>query len=362
MEDIQEIADDWAAQSAGWLAQFDAAKPTRKRREQEKSSLILTGHGLSIRVEKGTLLIRDGNTHYPAKNRTFRFFRGGIENPPRIILIDGSGEITLDAIDWLSEQDISLIRIKWNGALSSVITASGHAFDPEKVLWQRETRKDPKARVAFAHKLTLEKAKNTLATLENYVPHSAYWEKSRKNIEAHLIRLQENPPATLGDMLGAEGSIANDYFRAWRGLEIRWKNAARNPIPDDWRQYISRTALREEDPRNRNATHPVNAMLNYAYGMLCARKQIEAISEGYDPTYGIVHDRRRKDLGRTPSYALDLMEPDRPIVDRAILELIAENEFSPTDFAINAKGVCRLNPELARLVVLATGSIDFHRC
>lgn len=67
MEDIQEIADDWAVQSAGWLAQFDAAKPTRKRREQEKSPLILTGHGLSIRVDKGTLLIRDGNTHYPAK-------------------------------------------------------------------------------------------------------------------------------------------------------------------------------------------------------------------------------------------------------------------------------------------------------
>jgi CRISP-associated protein Cas1 len=37
------------------------------------------------------------------------------------------------------------------------------------------------------------------------------------------------------------------------------------------------------------ATHPVNALLNYAYAVLIARTQIRLVAEGYDPTLGIMH-------------------------------------------------------------------------
>jgi CRISPR/Cas system-associated endonuclease Cas1 len=38
-----------------------------------------------------------------------------------------------------------------------------------------------------------------------------------------------------------------------------------------------RSALREQLRVNRGATHPVNAMLNYAYGVLMARTQVQNI-------------------------------------------------------------------------------------
>jgi hypothetical protein len=44
----------------------------------------------------------------------------------------------------------------------------------------------------------------------------------------------------------------------------------------------------------------------------------------------------------------DLMEPHRPEVDRDVLAFIQSQTFTPRDFAIDAKGVCRLHPELAR--------------
>jgi hypothetical protein len=44
------------------------------------------------------------------------------------------------------------------------------------------------------------------------------------------------------------------------------------------------------------------------------------------------------------------MEPMRPVVDRAILELVKATTFSGGDFSIQPDGVCRLNPELARRV------------
>jgi CRISPR-associated protein Cas1 len=45
------------------------------------------------------------------------------------------------------------------------------------------------------------------------------------------------------------------------------------------------------------------------------------------------------------------MEPMRPVVDRAILELVKATTFSGGDFSIQPDGVCRLNPEFARRVV-----------
>jgi CRISPR-associated protein Cas1 len=91
-------------------------------------------------------------------------------------------------------------------------------------------------------------------------------------------------------------------------------------------------------------------MLNYAYVVLLARTQVQLIAEGYDPTIGILHGRE-SERGSYPAFALDRMEPMRPVVDRAILELVKTSTFSGGDFSIQPDGVCRLNPELARRIV-----------
>jgi CRISPR-associated protein Cas1 len=45
------------------------------------------------------------------------------------------------------------------------------------------------------------------------------------------------------------------------------------------------------------------------------------------------------------------MEPEPPKVDRAVLDFVKGHVFDPSDFVVRADGVCRLNPELARMVV-----------
>jgi hypothetical protein len=47
----------------------------------------------------------------------------------------------------------------------------------------------------------------------------------------------------------------------------------------------------------------------------------------------------------------DLMEPERPKVDRSVLDFVKGQVFDPADFVIRTDGVCRLNPEMARMVV-----------
>ena len=44
----------------------------------------------------------------------------------------------------------------------------------------------------------------------------------------------------------------------------------------------------------------------------------------------------------------DLMEPQRPVMDRKVLEFVQSHTFHPVDFTIRPDGACRLNPEMAK--------------
>ena len=50
-----------------------------------------------------------------------------------------------------------------------------------------------------------------------------------------------------------------------------------------------------------------------------------------------------------PAFVFDMMEPERPKVDRAVLAFLKLEALHPADFALREDGVVRLNPELARL-------------
>jgi len=84
--------------------------------------------------------------------------------------------------------------------------------------------------------------------------------------------------------------------------------------------------------------------------------QLQAIADGYDPMLGVIHTRNRSNYGpRRPGFAIDLMEPHRPIVDRAVLTLVKDETFSGVDFLLQTDGVVRLGPELARRLVGVKG-------
>ena len=341
--------DEWAERCGYWLNALETGKLKRRRREREAQPLVLNGHGLSIAVDKGTLIIRNGNTHYPAEVREYRFFKGELALPPRIVLVDGSGNITLDALDWLAKQKVDLIRLNYDGRIITMAGADGYSADRQNVTWQIATRANEAKRVAFSVSLIESKIKETLWNLEYLLPESTSRDKAVKNTKAALKTFQTSPPQTVSKLLGIEGVVAQGYFYAWRALDMKWKASKRFIIPDEWKRFFARSSLRtEKRPTNKRATHPINAMLNYAYTVLESSVRIQAIAEGYDPAIGIMHDWNSPDRH---SFIFDLMEPQRPVVDRGILKLIQEHTFSGADFILQSDGVCRLNPELARVTL-----------
>jgi CRISP-associated protein Cas1 len=312
--------------------------------------LILAGHGVSLRVKAGTLLIRNGFTHYPQKQETYRYFKGDVDLPPRIIMMDGSGSITFDVLTWLNEQKVPLVKIDWTGNAVTVISGDSFAANCHRVAWQTATRSDPRKRMEFCNTLIAKKIEGCILTLEKSLRRSETWERAMQRAYADLSRLELDPPEDVGALRTLEANSAAAYFRAWRSTPLKWRASSHHPIPDDWRTVGSRTS-RFNLAGNRNASHPVNAILNYAYAVLQSQVQIRLVSEGYDPMLGVMHYER----DGSPAFVFDMMEPERPKVDQAVLSFLKSEALHPADFTIREDGVVRLNPELTRQIAgLAT--------
>jgi CRISPR-associated endonuclease Cas1 len=332
-----------------------ALSKKRATREREANPLILSGHGVSLRIDGGSLLIRNGFTHYPQKREEHRFFRGDLSLPPRIVILDGSGSISLDVLAWLAEQHVALIRIDWQGNVQSLLSSDGFAADRSKVAWQTATRDDCHSRIAFSIDLITQKIANSIETLEKAMLASRRRDIALDALRLTLDRLTTGGASDLDALRGIEGGASLAYFKAWQGIPLRWTGTGRKPVPEAWRQLGPRNSMRVGKlAKNRNATHPVNAMLNYAYAVLQAQLQIKLVADGYDPTLGIMHHGYRG----SPAFVFDMMEPERPKVDRAVLEFLKANPLHPADFTIRADGVCRLNPGMTARIVQTANLLE----
>jgi CRISP-associated protein Cas1 len=339
----------WATRSEIWRSRVERASIRRTKRAKPQSALILAGHGVSLRIHGGALEIKNGLTHYPQRRETYLFFRGDVDLPERIMLLDCSGSVSFDVLSWLNEQRVSLIRIDWRGDIVCVAGASGYSANPFRVQWQLETRGNPAVRIEYCRSIISKKIEATIVTLKKSIRRSEKWERAISAAYGALTKLDGKSPETIIELRALEANCAAAYFRSWQGMPIKWRGTSRRPIPDNWHSIEQRSSP-FHSAGNRNAAHPVNAILNYAYTALESEARIGAIAEGYDPTIGIMHEGR----DGSSKFVFDLMEPERPKVDRTVLDLVKAMVFDPADFTIRSDGVCRLNPEMARMVVTIT--------
>lgn len=344
MPQSQESIDDWAWRSQLWARRSEQPKRTAKT-ERPNKALILCGHGVSLKIESGSLLVRNGFTHHPQEREEFRFFRGSLDLPPQIIMLDGSGQVTFDVLNWLAEQSVTLTRLTWRGEIATVSAANGYTANPHRTRWQRDTRADHSARMTWCIDLISKKIEGCILTLEKSIPRSSRWNAAMERAYADLTTLELTPPSDIVALRIIEANSAAAYFRAWRDIPIKWRGLTKSAIPDEWKSIGARTsefAL----AGNRNASHPVNAILNYAYTVLESQQRLKAVAEGYDPTIGIMHEGGNG----AAAFIFDIMEAERASVDRNILNFVRSQTFHPADFTLRSDGVVRLNPQLARVI------------
>jgi CRISP-associated protein Cas1 len=296
-----------------------------------------------LRIDGGSLFVQNGFTHYPQKREEWRFFPGHADLPSRIVVVDADGVLTFDVLEWLSTQEIPLIQINWRGEAITVAGGTGYVADFKLARVQREAQVDEARRMAICRWLVQEKIARTLETLTASVPESPAREIALRETNALLQEMQEHPPRTVDTLHGIEGRVAQMYFRAWRPISLKWKG--RKPIPEEWRRIGPRVS--PKSGTNRDATHPISALLNYGYAVLESQVRIAIVAAGLDPLVGYFHGR----YGGKQTLVLDLMESVRFAVDRVVLEFAQAHTFSGADVTLRDDGVCRVNSALARNIV-----------
>lgn len=333
---------DWADRNTHWERQsvWRPRHPHQKRKV--RNPLILGGHGVRLRIDHGSLLVQNGFTHYPQKREEWRFFPGHPDLPSRIIVVDADGSLTFDVLAWLSTQCIPLIQVNWQGESIVVAGAHGYVADTKLVQAQKATYANETRRLAICRQLVTDKIAGTLETLETAIPNSSARDVALSETVSSLQQLRKTPPQDAHGLRGIEGRVAQAYFRSWRPIALNW--TGRKPTPAEWKQVGPRVS--PKSGTNRDATHPVNAMLNYGYAILESQVQIGVSAAGLDPYIGYFHGRWRGKQG----LVLDLMEPMRPVVDRAVLGFVQQHTFSAGDVTLRDDGVCRLNPQFTRHV------------
>ena len=290
------------------------------RTEPSSSIHVLAGFGCSLKVEHGLLATFDAGTSKKFEPINHRL--------AAIVFTGSGGIVTVDAIKWCASKGIGIYVLDWHGDLVSVTPP----IAPDNIAIRRAQYScNPlvTAKAILRQKLA---ASLRIGKMSERALGAAYAKiKASRSIETVLL---------------IEANAAIVYWGQWR-FQLKHKTRA---WPPSWAEFTNRSSPIAGTPRH--AVHPVNAILNYAYGIVAGMCVRSLTSIGLDPCVGFLHADR---AGRY-SLAYDLLELLRPEIDNAILPWIAHHTWARADFPVTQSGVVRLQPALARVVAQRTAA------
>ncbi|AKH38459.1 MULTISPECIES: CRISPR-associated endonuclease Cas1 [Nitrosomonas] len=290
---------------------------------KEKDVITLAGNGCSLNVDKGQLVLRSGFSSSKVPDRERRLSRG-VHAIRAIIVLNTTGNLSTAAIQWCSDQRIALYVLDRDANL----TALTHPIIPHVISLRRlQYTVEP---IALAKVILQRKLEACIKVKPELAASFATFAASiteAKTLEA--LRLFE-----------ARAALA--YWSAWKG-PLKWKEKG---APTEWKSFTQRAS--SISGKGHKATHPVNAILNYAYAILAGQVERALQITGLDTAVGSLH----ADQDGRASLVFDLMEPLRPVVDQVIFTWVAKQRWRRADFVVDRQGVIRVHPQLGQAVVM----------
>jgi CRISPR-associated protein Cas1 len=266
----------------------------------------------------------------------------GTHRIKRIIINGHSGNITVDALRWLSEVNqtergpvvdpIALIVLNENG---EPVTTSARPIRDAKLLRAQALVRDKPQGLEITKYLLRGKFAGHANSLDGWDACPWLTElDGKKSIEG---------------CANVEGREARAYWDAMKGTSIQFDKPQK--IPADWLSFKKRESdITPQVAEQRNvkaaktkqhATNPINAMLNYGYGVMKGCARALCYQYGLEPCLGVHHS----DSNYVDGLVLDLVEPVRPLNDKFVRDLLATQTFSRANFRTDERGIVELDDE-----------------
>jgi CRISPR-associated endonuclease Cas1 len=304
------------------LTDPDWGKPTRALRKQGEI-VVVDGYGVGVRVERSQLVVNDG----AGRGRDERRYGRATSKLARLVVLGGSGSLSLEAIRWLGDVGAALVCVDRDG---KILCTSGPTKSEAKLRRAQALAPHTGAALEISRVLLMQKLSGQQMLLDR-LGADPYPERVLERALAAVEAAESVENAVV-----AEAEAAAAYWSAWANVEVRFQPADSQRVPEHWLTFGQRTSPIGGGPRM--AVNPAGAILNYLYALLEAEARLACQIVGLDPALAIVH----ADIRARDSLPLDLMEAVRPNVDRYLLALLRDRVFRASDFYETQRGNCRL--------------------
>jgi CRISPR-associated protein Cas1 len=272
--------------------------------------LILNTFGTSLNRDNEGFVVnhKDGRQKIPTEGITS-------------IQISRGAQITSDAVLLAIEKEIEVLftdkegnpigRI-WSskyGSISAIRKGQvNFSFSHDAVTWIK--------------KIINKKIENQQALLLMMMPDNHI---DKKTVNKAINRLEDYRTK----IQSLQGEIVSDIaptLRGWEGISAKiYFNMLNQFIPEE---------LRFDERSQHPAKDPVNAFLNYGYGLLYGKIEGALIKAGIDPYIGIMH---RDDYNR-PVLVYDVIEIYRIWIDYVVYSLVIQNVITDEYYSIKEDG------------------------
>jgi CRISPR-associated endonuclease Cas1 len=335
------------------------------RQPDNPSVIVADGFGVRVSINRGHLVIEDGigdtrrirripriDATMSARSSDSQF------RIARLVILSDSGYVSFEALRWCADLGISVVQLDRDGRL--LMSSPGLAGDSRLRIAQVRAI-GSETGVSIIRALMAEKLSRQAQLLRDIFGATRSAEKIERN--ADIIRASDN----LNEILATEGSSAAVYWRAWRGnVFVPFRPQDLQHVPSHWYEFKSRASLRNPLRQGKNATDPINAMLNYAYAIAETEAKHACHIVGLDPAIGYGHGHH--DI--RDALAFDLMEVLRPEADRAVLSILGTGKgvpyasdgkpayFDALDFIETRDATCRIDaPVTHRLCEIVPAAV-----
>lgn len=285
--------------------------------------LVLNTFGTSINRDNEGFVIR-------SKGRVQRVPLNGIT----AIQIGKGVQITSDAVMLAIENEIDILFVERTGMPMGRVWSSRYGSIPTIRKGQLNFVQTPDA-LLWIQQIIAEKIANQQALL-----------LLMNADDLTLLRVRERNLNRLEDyrtkVMGAKGAFVADcaaQLRGWEGMASKIYFSTLNLfIPEQYR-----FETRSQHP----ARDVVNALLNYAYGMLYGKLEGLLIKAGIDPYVGVLH----RDNYNRPVLVYDVIERYRIWADYVVYSLVNQQAVTDDFCTVQTDGACWLDDFGRRVLI-----------